>query len=88
MKIDLTKEQVDFIIQICDYEIKENEDLINNLYDEREIKVWKEENKFIKGIMETLKIEKQFIIQGLTPKQEDYIIESQLERIREERQNE
>ena len=88
--INLNKEQINFIVLLCEYEIKSNDCLIKDLKKDikniKEIIVWKDENDFIKTIInKLLPTDNQYVIQGLTPKQEEFMIESQLERIREER---
>jgi len=93
-KIYLTNEQIQFLTEMCNYEIEENKEVIKDLKEskkigkKKEIKSWLEENKFIKDLIYCLnnKTSYQVVLQELTPKQEDYILESGLEQIREARE--
>lgn len=101
--IDLTNEEISFIIQKLEHEILSNKILIEELEQQKknkiknsiEINVWKEENQFILNLIKNIKsnfnnkigISEQFVLQALTPEQEDYIIESGLEEMRERREN-
>ena len=92
--IDLSNEQISFIIQKCEYEIEENEDLIKDLKDKKVISDWTEENCFISNLIKDIKqnfydkIGTQIVIQSLTPQQEDFIFETGLERYREAQEQE
>ena len=89
--VNLSHEQINFIIQQLNYGIKHNEDIIKNSKDKDEREVWKDENIFIKTLINDLKQdESQLVIQKvmkneLTAEQEDYILESYLEQVREAR---
>jgi len=93
VSIKLTNEQLDYLIQLCKYDIEMNEDLITDLKDMKEIDVWKDEIKFVRNIISKIRglraeiKHNQFVLQALTPQQEDYIIESGLEQARERREN-
>ena len=92
--IDLTNEQIDFIIQVCENEINENKEVIKYSKDFSEIRAWLDEIVFISNLIKDVKnnfsnkVGTQFVLQGLTKEQEDYIIESGLEQMRERRENE
>lgn len=88
MKVELSNEKVRCIMKVLDDEIKSNDSFIEDLKDDDEKTAWVEENNFLREIKTDLKIELQLVIQqiknstDLTPTQEDYMIESQLENIR------
>jgi len=93
--IILNNEQLNYLVQLCKYEINSNEDLINDLKGKKEKEIWKEEIDFTKKLIkriESLRAEQehsQFVIQALnlTSEQEDYLLESGLEQMREAREN-
>ena len=89
----LNEEEIEEVTKLLNYEIESNEDYIKNPkleYDEK--LAWEQTIELHNQIKEKLrinpKIEKNLVIQELTHEQEDYIIESGLEQIRENRQNE
>ena len=92
--LDLTNELISFIIELCEYEIIENDNLISDLTNGNEKTAWIDENCFIKKLIMDIKdnfhdkVGNQIVIQELTPQQEDYIIESGLEKMREAREYE
>ena len=83
----LNTKKINYLIKLCDYEIKENREVIKEAETKEEKSAWREENKFLKEIIKSLREVKkpntQLVIQGLTAEQEDYLLESQLEQIRE-----
>lgn len=84
-EIKLTNEQINYIIQLCENDIKNNENLIKGLRDEKGVR------KIINYLRAENKQNSQFVLQKLTelsPSQEDFLIESQLEQMREARENE
>jgi len=91
--IDLTDDEIESILMLCENGIKENEDLINDLQDGKEKEAWIDTNNFLRGLINNIKknfFEKcgsqQFVLQQLTPKQEDYILEQALDDFRERRE--
>ena len=90
MKINLTKEQCEDIIRVCDNEIISNESFIDDIKDNEE--AWIDTNNALKGIIRKINKDMEteqystIILQGLTAEQEDYIIEAELEHIRAERE--
>lgn len=92
--LKLSHEQINFIIQQLDYDLEQNEDIIKNSKDKNERNCCKEENLFIKKLICDLESQEhsQLILQKLisndkelTAEQEDYILESSLEQMREAR---
>lgn len=51
----MKKQHIEFLIQVCKNEIESNKSLITDLKNTDEIKVWKEENKFIEQVIKELK---------------------------------
>ena len=90
--IDLTDEQISFIIQLCESEIRSNDSFLDDLKDPNEKSAWIDTNvfcmKLIKDIKQNFfdKIGTQIVIQELTKEQEDYIIECGLEEYRTQKE--
>lgn len=83
MKIELTTEQIKVIVEVLDREIKSNESFIEDREGE-EKKCWEMETERFREIKNKLDIvDKQFVLQALTPQQEDFMIEQQIEYARE-----
>jgi len=81
--MNLTKQEKELVIQLIENEIKSNKDYINCL-NNKDKAYWKMINTEFKNILNKFeKKESQLVIQELTPAQEDYLIESEMERIRE-----
>jgi hypothetical protein len=94
IRLILNNEQLDYIISLCKNDIAMNEDLIKDLKNKTEKLVWRDEVRFAKKLIKRingLRAEQehtQLVIQSLTAEQEDYVIENQLEQIREAREYE